>query len=130
MLNEDVIFEQLITAGMWRIPNLKPGLDLQRDFWRLAIQRPREASLSTTKTSNEILRQSGGLDSDNQAPIKSRKNMGGTTAQECQEGTRAQKSLGLEVALPTYDIAYNYNLMREKLFFRIKPERKQQLIKN
>ena len=37
VLQDDVIFEQLVTAGLWRQNNLNPGLDLQRDFWRVAI---------------------------------------------------------------------------------------------
>jgi hypothetical protein len=55
MLNEDVIFEQLVTAGLWRNNNLKPGLDLQRDFWRLAIQKPRTSIIIQT-SSKEVLK--------------------------------------------------------------------------
>jgi len=42
VLQDDVILEQLVTSGLWRQQNLKPGLDFQRDFWRLAVQRPQQ----------------------------------------------------------------------------------------
>lgn len=45
VLEDGVTFEQLVASGLWRYTNLKPGLDLQRDFWKLAVMRPKSGLL-------------------------------------------------------------------------------------